>query len=83
MRLIPRDPRFTLLLVVLFALLAIYIIWRRDPIGYVILALLVLFIALPAVVIFVGLRREGRRLRDILTPSEDEDAARDRDSSSY
>ncbi len=77
MRLIPRDPRFTLLLVILFALLVAYIIWTRDPIGYVILALFVLFIALPAAVILVALRREGRGLRDILTPREDEDASRE------
>jgi hypothetical protein len=75
MKSIPRDPRITLLLVLLFALLVVYIVWTRDPIGFVVLALFVAFIALPAVVILVGLRREGRGLRDFLSPHDDEDAS--------
>jgi hypothetical protein len=44
------------MLVILWVLLAIYIIATRDPIGYVILALVTVFLGLPALVLYLGNR---------------------------
>ncbi len=58
---VPSSPRLTLALLALWALLAIYVVWTGDALGYVILALAGLFIFLPALVIWLGTRRSAPR----------------------
>lgn len=56
---VPADRRWTVALLVLGLLLAIYIVWSGDPIGYVILVLVGIFAVLPALILYLGNRRSG------------------------
>ncbi len=69
-----RSPRLTLALLTLWALLAVYIIWTRDTLGYIILALVGLFVFLPALVVWLG-ARSGRQSADNAHMGRDDDAA--------
>lgn len=65
---VPVDRRWTVALLVLGLLLAVYIVWSGDPIGYVILVLIAIFAVLPALILYLGNRREAGGAR----PSENE-----------
>jgi hypothetical protein len=62
----PGDPRLTALLLVLWLALAVYIVWTRNTLGYIILALVGLFVLLPALIIWLAARRAGQRPADEL-----------------
>jgi hypothetical protein len=51
-------------LLVLWLLLALYIISTRDALGLIILALVSLFVFLPALVIWLGTRRASQHAGD-------------------
>jgi len=61
---VPRDPRWTVALLALWLVLAIYIIWTRDALGIIILALVGLFVFLPALVIWLGTKRASQHAGD-------------------
>jgi lipid-A-disaccharide synthase-like uncharacterized protein len=61
---VPRDPRWTVALLALWLVLAVYIIWTRDAIGIIILALVGLFVFLPALVIWLGTKRASQHADD-------------------
>lgn len=63
---VPSDRRWTVVLLILWLLLAGYIVWTRDPLGFVILILFGIFIALPALVLWIGARRAGTDAPDEL-----------------
>ena len=56
-------PLFSVALLLMALLLAIYIVWSGDPIGYVILVLVGLFAVLPALILYLGNRRAGGMVR--------------------
>lgn len=53
----PRNSPLTLALLVLWVILAIYIVWTGNTLGYIILALVSLFVFLPALVLWLAMRR--------------------------
>lgn len=57
-------PAYTLFLMVLWLLLALYIIAHPDPFGIIILVVMGIFIAGPALFLVIGLRRVPRALHD-------------------
>ncbi len=61
---VPRDPRLTVVLLALWLLLAVYIVWTRNALGYAILALVGIFVFLPALVIWLGARRASQHAGD-------------------
>jgi Flp pilus assembly protein TadB len=60
----PRNPQLTIALLALWLLLAVYIVWTRNPLGYIILALIGVFVLLPALIIWLGTRRARQRAGD-------------------
>lgn len=70
---IPSNRAWTAALVVLWLLLAIYILWARDPLGYVILILVGIFAVLPALVVWIASRRSQRSGGDALSGEDRED----------
>lgn len=61
---VPRDPRLTVALLALWLLLAVYIVWTRNALGYVILVLVGIFVFLPALVIWLGARHASQHAGD-------------------
>jgi hypothetical protein len=61
----PGLPAYTVFLTVLWLLLAIYIITHPDPFGIIILVVMGIFIAGPALFLLIGLRRAPRPLHDL------------------
>ncbi len=66
----PRDPRWTAALLALWLLLAVYIIWTRNTLGFIILALVGVFVFLPALVIWLGTRRASQHAGDADSDSD-------------
>jgi hypothetical protein len=60
----PGVPAYTIFLTVLWLLLAIYIITHPDPFGIIILVVMGIFIAGPALFLLIALRRAPRSLHD-------------------
>lgn len=60
----PGVPAYTIFLTVLWLLLALYIITHPDPFGIIILVVMGIFIAGPALFLVIGLRRAPRSLHD-------------------
>jgi hypothetical protein len=58
------NRAYTLVLAILWVLLAIYIFITHDPLGYVILALVTIFVGLPALVLYLGNRSRASRRND-------------------
>ncbi len=56
---LPSWKWLTILLLALWALLAIYVVWTGNTLGYIILALFALFVFLPALVVWLGARVSG------------------------
>ena len=56
----PGMPAFTVALVILWLLLAGYILLHPDPVGIIILAVMAVFIAGPALFVALGTRRMRR-----------------------
>lgn len=56
----PGMPAFTVALVILWLLLAGYILLHPDPVGIIILAVMAVFIAGPALFVALGTRRARR-----------------------
>jgi hypothetical protein len=54
----------TALLLVLWLALAVYIVWTRNTLGYIILALVAFFVLLPALIIWLAARRSGQQPAD-------------------
>ncbi len=54
------NPRLTLALLALWGLLAIYVMWTGNTLGYVILALAGLFVFLPALLVWLGARHAAQ-----------------------
>lgn len=50
-------PAFTVVLAILWLLLAIYIFTHPDPFGIIILVVMAVFIALPVLIVTLGTRR--------------------------
>jgi hypothetical protein len=83
-RLVPSNPWLTVALLALLLAVALYMIFTRDALGYVLLALLVVFVGLPALVLFAGNRRLPRAAdaAEPATTPDDEprDTTSDRDA---
>lgn len=60
----PGMPAVTMLLALLWLLLVGYIIAHPDPIGVIVLVVMAIFIAGPAVFVLIGMWRMRRRLAD-------------------
>lgn len=60
----PGLPAFTLVLAVLWLLLAAYIITHPDPFGIIILVVMGVFIAIPALIVALGTRRARQSQAD-------------------
>ncbi|HEX6121909.1 MAG TPA: hypothetical protein VFY89_02060 [Ktedonobacterales bacterium] len=58
-----RLPRYTVAVALLVLALMVYALAKGDPLGYILATVLVLFIGLPAVVIWALSRRDARRAR--------------------
>jgi hypothetical protein len=58
-------PAYTIFLTVLWLLLALYIITHPDPFGIIILVVMGIFIAGPALLLAIGLRRAPRSLHGL------------------
>jgi Flp pilus assembly protein TadB len=74
---LPPNPRLTLALLALWLLLAAYIVWTRNTLGYVILALVFIFVFLPALLIWLGTRRASQRTNDDLPGMDGDESPRD------
>lgn len=58
-----RLPHYTVAVSLLVLALMVYALAQGDPLGYVLATVLVLFIGLPAIVIWALSRRDARRAR--------------------
>jgi hypothetical protein len=72
----PGVPAYTVFLTVLWLLLAVYILTHLDPFGIIILVVMGVFIAGPALFLAIGLRRaphpsEGRESADATRDTRD------------
>ena len=69
----PGIPVFTALLVILWLLLAGYILLHPDPVGVIILVVMAVFIAGPALFVAIGTRRARREQANVGTPTDASD----------
>jgi hypothetical protein len=60
----PGMPAVTVLLALLWLLLAGYVITHPDPVGMIVLVVMAIFIAGPAAFVLIGMWRMRRRLAD-------------------
>ena len=60
----PGLPAMTVLLAILWLLLMGYIVTHPDPIGIIVLVVMAIFIAGPAIFVLLGIWRTRRRMAD-------------------
>lgn len=62
MYLVPRSPIVTVLVLILWIGLLIYSVYRGDPLGYVVVGVIGVFVVLPALVVLALYLEQRRRL---------------------